>query len=65
MSYQGSPYSTAFHQDDYEFNDDRFDDQDQEDRENEEPPHPDESDEGIFVDYVESGHYKLYYILFI
>lgn len=45
MSYQGSPYSTAFHQDDYEFNDDRFDDQDQEDRENEEPPHPDESDE--------------------
>lgn len=45
MSYLGSPYSTAFHQDDYEFNEDRFDDQ-EEDRENEEP-HPDESDEGI------------------
>lgn len=42
MSYLGSPYSSAYLQDDYEFDDDRYDDED--DRENDEPQ--DESDEG-------------------
>ncbi|GLV35909.1 uncharacterized protein CBL_09873 [Carabus blaptoides fortunei] len=47
MSLQGSPYSNTYNQDDFDFNDDRYEDGD-EDRENEEQhqqPHPDESDE--------------------
>lgn len=49
MSLQGSPYSNTYNQDDFDFNDDRYEDG-EEDRENEEQPqqqhHPDESDEG-------------------
>lgn len=43
MSYQGSPYSSAYHHDEFDFEDDKYHDYEN-DRENDEPH--DESDEG-------------------